>query len=96
MNILGWIVVGFIGGAIAKLIVPGRDPGGIILTILIGIAGAVVGGFLSILLGIGNGIDNFDRIAFWKTPSADCGNGENDCVAYSDWTKAYVDIVGGQ
>ena len=43
-----------------------------------------------------NGIDNFDRIAFWKTPSAACGNGKNDCVAYADWTKAYVDIVGGQ
>ncbi|MEP7356481.1 MAG: ABC transporter substrate-binding protein [Anaerolineales bacterium] len=43
-----------------------------------------------------NGIDNFERIAFWKTPAADCGNGKTDCVAYSDWTKAYVDIVGGQ
>ena len=60
MNILGWIVVGLIGGVIAKAIVPGRDPGGIILTILLGVAGAIVGGFLSIALGVGNGIDNFD------------------------------------
>jgi putative spermidine/putrescine transport system substrate-binding protein len=43
-----------------------------------------------------NGIDNFDRIAFWKTPIADCGNGKQDCVPYSEWTKAFVDITGGQ
>ena len=60
MNILGWIVVGLIGGVIAKMLVPGRDPGGIILTIIIGIGGAILGGFLSIALGVGNGIDNFD------------------------------------
>jgi uncharacterized membrane protein YeaQ/YmgE (transglycosylase-associated protein family) len=39
---------------------PGDDPGGIIITILLGIAGAIVGGFLSVALGIGNGIDDFD------------------------------------
>jgi uncharacterized membrane protein YeaQ/YmgE (transglycosylase-associated protein family) len=60
LNILGWIVVGLIGGLIARAIVPGRDPGGIILTILLGIAGAILGGFLSVALGVGNGIDNFD------------------------------------
>lgn len=60
MNILGWIVVGLVGGVIAKMIVPGRDPGGILLTMLIGIAGAVIAGFISIALGVGNGIDNFD------------------------------------
>lgn len=43
-----------------------------------------------------NGIDSFDKIAFWKTPIADCGNGKQDCVPYSEWTKAFVDIVGGQ
>ena len=41
-----------------------------------------------------NGFDNFDKIAFWKTPAADCGNGKNDCVAYSDWTTAYVAVKG--
>ncbi len=60
MNIIGWIVVGLIAGAIAKMLVPGNDPGGIIMTMLIGIAGAIVGGFISIALGLGNGIDNFD------------------------------------
>ncbi len=43
-----------------------------------------------------NGLDSFDRISFWKTPQADCGNGKSDCVPYSEWTKANVDIVGGQ
>ncbi len=43
-----------------------------------------------------NGIDNFDKIAFWKTPIADCGNGKSNCVPYSDWVKAYVDIKGSK
>jgi putative spermidine/putrescine transport system substrate-binding protein len=43
-----------------------------------------------------NGNDNFSKIAFWKTPIANCGNGQSNCVAYSDWTKAYIAIVGGQ
>ena len=43
---LGWIVVGLIAGGIAKLLMPGKDPGGCIVTILIGIAGAVLAGFL--------------------------------------------------
>ena len=60
MGILAWIVVGLIGGAIAKLLMPGRDPGGIILTILLGIAGAVLGGFVAVALDISNGIDDFD------------------------------------
>ena len=60
MNIIAWIVVGLIGGALAKLLMPGKDPGGILLTILLGIGGAIVGGLLSIALGIGNGVDDFD------------------------------------
>jgi uncharacterized membrane protein YeaQ/YmgE (transglycosylase-associated protein family) len=60
MSILAWIVVGLIAGAIAKLLMPGNDPGGIILTILIGIAGAIVGGFIAVALNISNGIDDFD------------------------------------
>jgi uncharacterized membrane protein YeaQ/YmgE (transglycosylase-associated protein family) len=44
--IIGWIIFGLIAGAIAKLLMPGRDPGGFIVTILLGIAGAVVGGFI--------------------------------------------------
>jgi uncharacterized membrane protein YeaQ/YmgE (transglycosylase-associated protein family) len=53
--ILGWIIIGLIAGALAKLIMPGDDPGGIIVTILIGIAGAIVGGWLASLIGIGGG-----------------------------------------
>jgi uncharacterized membrane protein YeaQ/YmgE (transglycosylase-associated protein family) len=53
--IIGWIIIGLIAGALAKLIMPGDDPGGIIITILLGIAGAVVGGFLAGLVGIGGG-----------------------------------------
>jgi uncharacterized membrane protein YeaQ/YmgE (transglycosylase-associated protein family) len=49
--ILSWIVFGLIVGALAKLIMPGDDPGGIIVTILIGIAGAVVGGFIGRAMG---------------------------------------------
>lgn len=51
MGVIGWIVFGLVVGAIAKLVMPGRDPGGIIVTMLIGIAGALVGGFLGRSLG---------------------------------------------
>jgi uncharacterized membrane protein YeaQ/YmgE (transglycosylase-associated protein family) len=51
LSILGWIVFGLIIGAIAKLLMPGRDPGGIIVTILLGIAGALLGGFLGRAMG---------------------------------------------
>lgn len=54
MGILAWIVVGLIAGLLGKLIMPGDDPGGIIVTILIGIVGAFIGGFVMNLLGFGN------------------------------------------
>lgn len=50
-SILTWALLGLIAGAIAKKIMPGKDPGGLLVTILIGIAGAVVGGFIAELLG---------------------------------------------
>jgi uncharacterized membrane protein YeaQ/YmgE (transglycosylase-associated protein family) len=53
--IIGWIIIGLIAGALAKLIMPGDDPGGIFITIILGIAGALVGGFLASLIGIGGG-----------------------------------------
>lgn len=49
------ILLGLVAGALAKLIMPGKDPGGIIITILLGIAGSLLGGFLASLLGIGDG-----------------------------------------
>lgn len=64
MGIIGWIVLGLLAGAIAKLIMPGEDPGGIIVTMLIGIAGALVGGFIASALDIGD-LDEFFDIGTW-------------------------------
>jgi uncharacterized membrane protein YeaQ/YmgE (transglycosylase-associated protein family) len=52
LGVLGWIVFGLIVGIIAKLLMPGPDPGGMILTIVLGIAGALVGGFLGRAVGL--------------------------------------------
>ena len=51
MGILAWILFGLVIGVIAKLLMPGRDPGGFIITILLGIAGAVLGGFIGRAMG---------------------------------------------
>ena len=51
LSVLGWMFFGLIVGVIAKLVMPGRDPGGILVTILIGIVGAVLGGFLGRAIG---------------------------------------------
>lgn len=51
MGILSWILFGLVVGVIAKLLMPGRDPGGFIVTILIGIAGALFGGFIGRAMG---------------------------------------------
>ena len=51
MGILGWIVFGLIVGAVAKLLMPGRDPGGVIITMLLGVAGAALAGFLGRAVG---------------------------------------------
>jgi uncharacterized membrane protein YeaQ/YmgE (transglycosylase-associated protein family) len=64
MGIIGWIVLGLLAGAIAKLIMPGDDPGGFIVTMLIGIAGALVGGFIASALNIGD-LDEFFDIGTW-------------------------------
>ena len=50
-GILGWIVIGGLAGAVAKLLMPGKDPGGCIITILLGIAGALLAGFLGKTIG---------------------------------------------
>ena len=59
MGIIAWIAVGLIAGVLAKLIMPGDDPGGFIVTILLGIVGAFVGGFVVNLLG-GAGVSGFN------------------------------------
>ena len=51
MGILSWIILGLIAGALAKWVMPGKDPGGCLITILIGIGGAFVGGFLGSFVG---------------------------------------------
>lgn len=63
MGILSWIVFGLLAGLVAKLLMPGNDPGGFFVTILIGIAGALVGGFIARALGMGD-IDGFNLGSF--------------------------------
>lgn len=63
MGILSWIIFGLIAGALAKLIMPGKDPGGFFVTAIIGIVGAIVGGFIGTQLGFG-GISGFDFRSF--------------------------------
>jgi uncharacterized membrane protein YeaQ/YmgE (transglycosylase-associated protein family) len=64
MGILSWIIFGLIAGILAKFFMPGKDPGGFIVTILIGIAGAIVGGFIGDLLGFGT-VNGFDLRSFF-------------------------------
>lgn len=54
MGIISWIILGLVAGALAKFILPGKDPGGIIVTIIIGIIGALVGGYIGTLIGFGD------------------------------------------
>ncbi|EPS5004239.1 GlsB/YeaQ/YmgE family stress response membrane protein [Salmonella enterica subsp. enterica serovar Bareilly] len=64
MGIIAWIVFGLIAGVIAKLLMPGRDGGGFILTCILGIVGAVVGGWLATMFGIGGSISDFNLHSF--------------------------------
>lgn len=64
MGILGWIVLGLVAGAIAKLIMPGNDPGGFIVTILLGIVGAIIGGFIGKAI-FGRGLETFWNLQTW-------------------------------
>ena len=59
MGIVTWIVLGLVAGVVAKILMPGRDPGGIIITTVLGVAGALVGGFIGTQLGFGT-ISGFD------------------------------------
>ena len=61
ISILIWIILGFLAGLLAKMILPGSDGGGFILTTILGIVGAVVGGFIGSMLGFGM-VSSFDNI----------------------------------
>ena len=64
MGIIAWIIFGLIAGAIAKLIMPGRDGGGFILTCVLGVVGAVVGGWLATMFGLGGSVSGFNMHSF--------------------------------
>jgi uncharacterized membrane protein YeaQ/YmgE (transglycosylase-associated protein family) len=59
MGIISWVVMGLIAGVLAKFLLPGKDPGGLVVTILIGIGGGIVGGYLGSFFGIGT-VTGFD------------------------------------
>jgi len=65
MGIIGWIILGALAGVLAKAILPGDDPGGIIITPLIGIAGALIAGFIAQAIGFGDPIDEFFDWSTW-------------------------------
>jgi uncharacterized membrane protein YeaQ/YmgE (transglycosylase-associated protein family) len=67
MGIIGWILLGLIAGAIAKAILPGDDPGGIIVTTIIGIVGALLGGFLATAIFGAHPLDEFFDVSTWLT-----------------------------
>ena len=65
MSIIAWIVLGLLAGLIAKAIMPGADRIGVILTTVLGVVGAILGGFLATALGLGDPIDEFFDISTW-------------------------------
>jgi uncharacterized membrane protein YeaQ/YmgE (transglycosylase-associated protein family) len=65
VGIIGWILLGLLAGIIAKAILPGDQPGGIIITTLIGVVGAIVAGFIAQALGFGDPIDEFFDLSTW-------------------------------
>ena len=67
MGIIGWVILGLIAGAIAKAIMPGDDPGGIIVTMILGIVGALLGGFLASAIFNVNPNDGFFDISTWAS-----------------------------
>jgi uncharacterized membrane protein YeaQ/YmgE (transglycosylase-associated protein family) len=67
MGIIAFIILGLLAGIIAKALMPGNDPGGIIITTLLGVAGALVGGFLAAALFNAHPLDNFFDVSTWLT-----------------------------
>ena len=70
MGIIGWVILGFLAGLLAKAIMPGAERGGFILTTLLGIGGALLGGFLASVLGLGDPIDEFFDLSTWAAAIA--------------------------
>ncbi|MDL4815250.1 GlsB/YeaQ/YmgE family stress response membrane protein [Actinomadura opuntiae] len=70
MGIIAWIILGLVAGVIAKFITPGRDHQGLIVTTLIGVAGALLGGFLATRLFNVDGVQGFFNISTWITAIA--------------------------
>jgi uncharacterized membrane protein YeaQ/YmgE (transglycosylase-associated protein family) len=67
MGIIAFLILGLLAGAIAKLLLPGEDPGGFIITMLIGVAGALLGGFLASALFNAHPLDHFFDLSTWIT-----------------------------
>jgi len=65
MGIIGWIAIGAVAGILAKALYPGAENFGIVLTILLGIGGALLGGFVAWIVGAGDPIDEFFDISTW-------------------------------
>jgi uncharacterized membrane protein YeaQ/YmgE (transglycosylase-associated protein family) len=65
VSIVGWIVLGLLAGLIAKAIMPGAERMGLVLTTVLGIAGALLGGFLATALGLGDPVDHFFDLSTW-------------------------------
>lgn len=64
MGIIGWLILGLLAGAIAKLILPGRQGGGWVITLVLGVVGALLGGFIgSAIFGVG--VDSFFSLSTW-------------------------------
>ena len=63
LGILAWIILGLIAGLIAKAIMPGKDPGGAIITTILGIVGAIIGGFIARGLGYGRTVDSTGQLS---------------------------------
>ena len=70
MGIIAWIILGLVAGMIAKMLVPGRDSHGLVITTLIGIAGALLGGFLATRLFHVSGTQGFFNLSTWVTAIA--------------------------
>lgn len=64
MGVLGWTILGLVAGVIAKALHKGHEPGGLLGTLVVGVAGALLGGFIAALLGIG-GVGSFFSVGTW-------------------------------